>query len=157
MSLSRTLTALFTCSAAALLAGCGGPATPATGLAGTSQDDGPGIATDIRAVTRINDMDFREFTTAADPDITCFSLVTRYGGTDGPNGLYCTAGAPEGTVSAKAKFQYAATVQGTNIYRVEPATRPDLRCYISGSRYSGSSDGVGSITCLPKAQARQPL
>lgn len=153
MPLSRTLKAIFTCSAAALLAGCGAPA-PTPGVLETQGSDA-GITTDVRAVTRLNDdMDFSEFTTAADPDITCFALTTKYDGTASPSGLYCTPGAPEGTASGQANVAFAATIKNANIYRIEPATRPDLRCYVSGSYYSMTSDGVGSITCLPKAQAQ---
>lgn len=108
-------------------------------------------ASKVLATTQIGVNYLYEIAPTNSPNVTCFMNASIYTGTAVSGDVDCVK-KPEGyvePVNGKAVIESATRIGTNTFYEVTPATRPDLRCYVSSTIYGGTAVS-GSVQCLPK-------
>ncbi len=143
------LAAAFACTAA--LAACGeGPSRPAPSASANSPA-APDATSRIHAVTSFAKVDFSEITTTYTPDLTCFTLThVSMLQSDAASNVTCVDGAPVATPAATAKVVALRDLGKARLYHVQPASRPDVDCYVTQITNDIGTSSAGGLYCRPK-------
>lgn len=114
-------------------------------LPASAQDD-TSASMHVAATTVVESTIFSELTSTRDADLTCFTATPVYSATQGGGAISCVPVAGKLQPTSGAKVEFMRAVDSTYIYRVTPATRPDVRCYLTTSAFSAQSTGSG-LSC----------
>ena len=106
-------------------------------------------ASTIDAKTQIGTNYLYEITPAESPNRTCFMLSSIYSGNAVSGDVECVEGDNLDYRDSGRKVEILSSTRiGTNnFYELIPATRPDLICYASSTKYTGNAIS-GSVNCM---------
>lgn len=147
MAFPRPLRFAFTALAAtAALAGC--TQTP-------SEDPtiakAPADAATVVATTTFGQTVFTELQIKEEPAKTCFTVTSSYKGDDWNGDIDCVDGNASASFNGKASVLLLTSLQEkTNVFKVSPATRPDVRCFVTAST-TRADQGSGHLRCMKVA------
>jgi hypothetical protein len=152
MKTATKLAAIF-CLAAAMTGCVPAPSATETAVpdATVSTSVTNAAPANVVATTQIGSNYLYEIAPPNSPNTTCFMYSSIYTGSAVSGSVDCVA-KPAGAFAAavgKAVIESVTKIGANTFYEVTPASRPDLRCFMSSSVYTGSAVS-GSVKCLPK-------